>query len=235
MLSNEHPQLVKTKKSENKRYFNVRKVYPEQEDNCDLPDEQALTGEERKPITIPLKVGPHDHSSVISFLKFKSSKTEEHEDHPNKKLQLRRQKFNEEFDCNRKYETMSGEEKDGLSNGGAIKMLEENTKNIHNSAYKIQRHPYEYFRSMASNIKSKNKELDFIRSACTTQNFRRTQKDSCDTKSQSNCLKGDVPKSLLESATVCVATGEEGSLFRNLKSGKENGGELRICEKWVSA
>lgn len=38
---------------------------------------------------------------------------------------------------------------------------------------KMQKHQYPYFQAMASNIKTKNKELDNIRTQCMSQNQKK--------------------------------------------------------------
>ena len=62
-----------------------------------------------KVVNIPLKVGAFDNSSVMNRLR-NSSTSSNLGSFGTKKLHMRRQKFNENFDCLKKYETLGRNE-----------------------------------------------------------------------------------------------------------------------------
>ena len=107
----------------------------------------------------------------MTRLKFRSSKLGNHI--PSKKLQMRRQKFNDDFNCNKRYEQLGREESTDMKKGDRVTKVLNEDKSKTSSTYRIQRHPFEYFTSMASGIKTKNKELDLIRTNCISTNIRK--------------------------------------------------------------
>lgn len=59
-------------------------------------------------VNIPTKVGSYDNSSVIEKLKHRSRNTTTIRGSAScSKMHLRRQKFNEDFDCAKKYELLA--------------------------------------------------------------------------------------------------------------------------------
>ena len=165
------------KKTDNKRYFNLKNVYPDEEE---LFDENQNPGEEpilktgaSTLVNIPSKVGSFDNSSVITRLKYSSSRPDVGS-HSIKKLQMRRQKFNEDFDCLKKYEILDNNRRESKKNDwSAGNGVGEDAKKSINGVFRQQKHPYEYFSQMASTIRSKNKQLDSIRFECASRTFKR--------------------------------------------------------------
>lgn len=84
-----------------------------------------------------------------------------------KKIQVRRQKFNEWFDSAEKYEQIMSEcdtkENRKPEWGTSKNIIDKDPRNVFAAGYKSSKHPFEYYQDIASNIRNKNEQLDSIR------------------------------------------------------------------------
>ena len=125
-------------------------------------------------MNIPLKVGAFENSSVIERIKHSQSNI--FSDKPNKKIQVRRQKFNENFDYVKKYESLA---KDGdieikRNPWDTSDITRIDQPKINSTSTRLQKQHFNYFSAMASNIKANNKQLDAIRTQCMSQKIKKS-------------------------------------------------------------
>ena len=126
-------------------------------------------------MNIPLKVGAFENSSVIERIKHSQSSI--FSEKSNKKIQVRRQKFNENFDYVKKYESLTKdgdiETKRNPWDSTDITRIDHQPK-INSTATRLQKHHFNYFSAMATNIKANNKQLDAIRTQCISQKIKKS-------------------------------------------------------------
>lgn len=200
-----------TKKMENRRYFNVRKLYPCEaelkEESERQPAEYRSTATSRV-ATIPTKVSNRENSSVISRLKFKSGIGSE--DNLFKKVNVRRQKFNENFESTEKYLKMLNQRdcKENKKPECVESKMAEKEKGSANAYYRTQKNAFEYFQGIASSIRSKNDQFDWIRYSCVNHKDRNffSCKESLANYDRDSILSKHTIKT--ESATIELPTAD---------------------------
>jgi hypothetical protein len=128
-------------------------------------------------VTIPVKVRQNECSSIITRLKLKSGNIHG-DDNPLKKIQVRRQKFNDWTDSSDKTPHLMSDcdlkENRRVEWGTSKYLPDKDLKTTQPNPYKNTKHPYEYYQEISSHIRSKNDQLDSIRSEC----FHHNQKGS---------------------------------------------------------